>query len=50
MVEEVEESTDHHLLEVLEDLVVEVLPVVEMVLILDIQARMELVVEEEDLL
>jgi hypothetical protein len=50
VVEEVEESTVHQMVEVLEELVEEVLPVVEVVLTLDIQAQTELVVEEEDLL
>tara|TARA_Y100001937_G_scaffold83627_1_gene113130 strand:+ start:410 stop:562 length:153 start_codon:yes stop_codon:yes gene_type:complete len=47
VVVEVEESTVHQVVVVLEDLVEEVLPVVEVVLILDIQVQTELVVVEE---
>ena len=47
VVEEVEESTVHHQVVVLEELVEVVLPVEEVVLILDIQVQTELVVEEE---
>ena len=42
-----EESTVHHQVEVLEDLVVEVLHLEEMVLMVVIQVQMVLVVEEE---
>ena len=47
VVVEVEESTVHHQVLVLEEVVEVVLPVEEMVLILDIQVQTELVVEEE---
>jgi hypothetical protein len=50
VVEEVEESTVHHQVEVLEDLVEEVLHLEEMVLMLVLRVQMVLVVEEEELL